>query len=120
MQERAGENRFSFPAGLWGGSGRDAPKVLKRIDARVVTIPPSGLERIAPHLRQSNQFKRIRSQWPFRVLINITQNIHLAFAPGAGTTPAQSRQRNIAFLAISPFDGQFFANALEIEWTHDL
>ena len=79
-----------------------------------MAVAPNRLKRIAADVGHTNELESVWSQRPVGMLINIAQNIDFALAPRARTTPAQGCQRNIAFPAIRPFDGQFIADALNV------
>lgn len=83
-----------------------------------MTIRPDRLDGIATHADETFQLKRRRRQFRFGVFIDVAQNVRLALAIGAGTAASQFLQRNETLATVVPFDGQLFANNLNIHRSH--
>jgi hypothetical protein len=50
--------------------------------------------------------------------MNLTQDVLLALAGGAGAPSSQGLQRNVIFPAIRPFDGEFGADGCDLRRLH--
>src|SRR5208282_6344413 len=83
-----------------------------------MSVGPHRLDRVTAHAHDADQFKGLRTQRFFRVLVNIAQDVHLALASRARTTPPQFLERNEILAAIIPFDGQFGADGLNVHRSH--
>ena len=107
---------FSFSAGRI--SRRHSFQIVKRINPRCVSVRPNRLNSIAAHADKPNQLKGRRCQRPVGILIDIPQNVRFTLAIRARATAPQPFQWNKTLTAIIPFDGQFLADLLKIQRSH--
>jgi len=94
------------------------PEVLERIKPGRVAVAPNRLDRVATDIGDAPEFKSPRRQWLIRMAVNVTHNVTLAFAPGAGTTSAQRFQPHKTFGPILPLDCKFLPNLLNVRRPH--
>jgi len=83
-----------------------------------VAVGPQGLNRVTADTHESNEAEGVGREWLVGVFVDIAQDIHLAFATGARTMPAQFLQANEGFGAVIPFHCQFLADLLHVERSH--
>jgi hypothetical protein len=98
---------------------REPTEVFKGKNARAMAITPDGLNGILTDNCPPLELKgggRERLDWP---AMECSHHIALALASRARTFPAQFLQRDKAFLAIFPFDGQFPSDLLQVRWAHE-
>ena len=77
-----------------------------------MSVSPDGLDRVAAHVHDAQKLKSRRGQRLVWAFVKIAHHVHLAFATSARTMAAEPLQRNKAFAAIVPLDGEFFADRL--------
>ena len=83
-----------------------------------MSICPNRLNGIATHMGKPDQLECRRRQLSFGIFMNIPQDIRFTLAAGAGTPSPQRFQRNETFIPVIPFDGQFLANQLNVQWSY--
>jgi len=83
-----------------------------------MSVSPRGLKGVTADRGEPRQLKCLRVECFFRVPVNIPHNVGLAFAAGARAMPAEFFEGNKRFLAVIPFNGQFAANVLNVQWVH--
>ena len=81
-------------------------------------IRPDGLDGITAHHDQSDQLKSRWFQRPLRTSIDVPQNVCFTLAIGAWATAPQLLKLDETLAAVVPFDGQFIADSLNVQWTH--
>jgi hypothetical protein len=88
-------------------------QILKRVYAGIVTIAPSRLQCVSSYHFESGQRETVGRIFNFRSQ-NISENVRLAAASGAGTRAPQKFQRQIRLGAVIPLNGKLVTDQLNI------
>ncbi len=105
--------------GISGCRRLDQPvQIVERVQAGVMAIRPDGLNGIRAHPLQADQLEGTRGQWLSGRLVELAHHVPLSLAARTGASPPQSFQPNVMLAAVSPFNGQFLADHLNIRRLH--
>lgn len=99
-------------------SASNAPQILERVKSRRMSVCPLRLNRVAPDTGQSQQSKGFGLQRFLRPDIQISHDVGLAFAPGAGARAAELFERDETLCAVIPFQSEFISDLLNVRQSH--
>ena len=111
--QKSRRSRAGARARLRLGGSSETPQILEGIQPGAVAISPSRLERVTADHLPADQLKARWSVADIRAR-DISEDIRLAAARGAGAGPAKTFERQIRFQAVVPAHGQFIADQLHI------
>lgn len=83
-----------------------------------MTIAPKRLKRVGPDAHDSTQLKRGGLERGSRSLVKVAHDIPFTLAPGTRTAATQLLEWDEGLLSIVPFDGEFLADVLDVDWLH--
>ena len=83
-----------------------------------MSIAPDRLHSISADERNAHELKRRRRERLVRRLVEVAQDVHLAFAARARAMPAQVLQRDETLAPVVPSDSEFGADDLNVVWVH--
>lgn len=83
-----------------------------------MAIGPERLQGVTTDGDDLLKLKRGGRERGIRPFVNVSHDIGLSMATGAGAAPPQRFQRNEGFLIVFPLDGEFFANGLDVLRSH--
>jgi len=84
-----------------------------------MSIAPDRLDGVSADVRDAGKLEGLRRQRTGGIFINVPHDVLFPLASGARTMTAQEFERDETLAAIVPFDGQFGADALQIDWMHE-
>lgn len=83
-----------------------------------MAVCPLRLNGISSHFSESQELEGLRRKRFWGVLVNVSHDIHFAFAARARAMPAQFFKGDITLVPVIPFDGKLVSNLLNIDWDH--
>ena len=83
-----------------------------------MAIRPIWLNGVGANPAQASELKSLRSKWPVRIFVEVSHDVHFAFATGARTMTPEFFKMHKLFAAVFPPNRQLISNLLNVQGFH--